>query len=58
MNNDPYRRLVEVLDILPNGFPATENGLEITLLKKIFEPDEAGLFCRLKLRFETPEQIA
>lgn len=57
-NKDPYEQLAHVLDTLPNGFPATENGIEIRLLKKIFTPDEAELFCKLKLNFETPEHIA
>jgi len=58
MSIDVYRRLADTLNTLPNGFPATEDGLEITLLKKIFDPDEAELFCELRLTFETPEQIA
>ena len=58
MNTDVYRRLADTLNTLPNGFPATEDGLEIKLLKKIFDPDEAELFCDLRLSFETPEQIA
>lgn len=59
MNEEgPYRKLARVLDTLPNGFPPTEDGIEIRLLKKIFNPDEAELFCRLRLNFETPEQIS
>ena len=58
MSDDVYRRLAKVLDTLPNGFPATESGLEIKLLKKIFSPDEADLFCDLRLSFETAEQVA
>jgi H+/Na+-translocating ferredoxin:NAD+ oxidoreductase subunit B len=58
MNDEVYRRLAKVLDTLPNGFPPTESGVEIKLVKKIFEPDEADLFCKLKLNYETSEQIA
>jgi len=58
MENGIYRKLAKVLDTLPSGFPATPDGVEIKLLKKIFNPDEAGLFCRLTLNFETPEQVA
>jgi len=58
MDDTVYKKLAKVLDTLPNGFPATENGLEIKLLKKVFTPDEAELFCDLKLHFETAEQIA
>jgi len=58
MSDDRYRKLAKVLDTLPNGFPPTESGLEIRLLEKIFEPEEAELVCDLRLTFETPEQIA
>ncbi len=58
MNDDVYHRLARVLDSLPNGFPATDSGVEIRLLKKVFEPDEAELFCDLRLKFETAGQIA
>jgi Fe-S-cluster-containing hydrogenase component 2 len=58
MSDEIYRKLAKVLDTLPNGFPATDNDLEIRLLKKIFEPDQAELFCDLRLAFESAEQIA
>ncbi len=58
MSDEIYYRLAKVLDTLPNGFPATSSGVEIRLLKKIFEPDEAELFCDLRLSFETAAQIA
>ena len=53
-----YRKLSEVLDTLPNGFPSTVSGVEIKLLKKIFTPDQAELFCDMRLTFETAEEIA
>jgi H+/Na+-translocating ferredoxin:NAD+ oxidoreductase subunit B len=58
MSDGIYQQLAKVLDTLPNGFPATENGIEIKLLKKIFDPQDAELFCDLKLSFETTDQIA
>jgi len=58
MGEDVYHKLAKVLDTLPNGFPSTESGVEIRLLKKIFKPDEAELFCDLRLGFETAEQVA
>lgn len=58
MREDTYKALAILLDTLPNGFPATDDGIEIKLLKKIFTEDEAELFCDLKLTFETAEQIA
>ena len=58
MTQDVYHRLAAVLNTLPNGFPATADGLEIRLLKKVFDIDEADLCCDLRLTFETAEQIA
>lgn len=58
MNEDIYYKLANVLDTLPNGFPATQDGLEIKILKKIFSPEQAALFCDLRLTFGTAEQIA
>lgn len=53
-----YSSLREHLDSMPNGFPATESGVEIELLKRIFTEAEASLFMKLKLVFETPQQIS
>lgn len=58
MNADVYTLQAKVLDTLPNGFPSTQNGIEIKLLKKIFQPEDAELFCDLRLTFETADQIA
>jgi len=58
MNDEIYYRLAEVLDTLPSGFPPTKSGVEIGILKKIFTPEEADLFCDLKLTYEAAEQIA
>jgi hypothetical protein len=40
------------LDGIPNGFPESENGIEIKILKRIFTPEEAKLFMKLRLAFE------
>ena len=36
MSEDIYKKLANVLDTLPNGFPASETGVELKLLKMIF----------------------
>lgn len=36
-----YRKLQHQLDTLPIGFPATNSGVEIRLLKFLFTPEEA-----------------
>ena len=51
MADEIYHKLARVLDTLPNGFPTTESGVEIKLLKRIFSPELADLFCDLRLTF-------
>jgi electron transport complex protein RnfB len=58
MREEMYLKLAKVLDSLPNGFPATESGVEIKLLKRIFRPEDTELFCDLRLNFETAMQIS
>lgn len=58
MENEVYNKLAKVLDTLPNGFPATDSGMEIDLLRKIFTPDQADLFCDLRLQFESAASVA
>ncbi len=58
MNDTVYEKLARVLDTLPNGFPRTDSAVEIKLLKKIFTPEQAELFCDMRLTFETAEEIA
>jgi len=58
MNDTVYQKLAKTLDTLPNGFPSTESGVEIRILKKIFSEEDAEVFCDLRLSFESPEDIA
>lgn len=58
MNESIYHNLAKILDTLPSGFPATESGVEIKLLKRIFRPQDAELFCDLRLDFETAQEIS
>ncbi|MFX0070288.1 MAG: ATP-binding protein [Candidatus Hermodarchaeota archaeon] len=43
-----YRELQEHLDKMPVGFPKTESGVEISLLEKLFTPEEALIATKLK----------
>ena len=56
--SDVYRRLAERLDSLPNGFPATESGLELRILRKIFSPEEAEMALKMRTTPETVEAIS
>jgi H+/Na+-translocating ferredoxin:NAD+ oxidoreductase subunit B len=42
-----YEHLADALNKLPNSFPRTKSNIEITLLKKIFLPEEARLAGQL-----------
>ncbi len=53
-----YERLADQLDALPNGFPRTESGVEIRLLKKIATPEEAWLAGQLSRKMESAAEIA
>jgi len=53
-----YNLLREHLDNMPNGFPSTKSGVEIEILKMIFTEEEASVFMKLKMVFETPQQIS
>ena len=53
-----YNELRELLNTLPNGFPATDTGVEMKILKKVFTEEDAEIFMKLKLQFETTEQIS
>ncbi len=58
MSEDVFRELQKMLDSIPNGFPATESGVEIKILKRIFTEDEAKLFMKLRMRMEPVTKIA
>lgn len=55
--SDAYKRLAEKLDSLPNGFPATESGVELKILKKIFSPAEAEMALKVNMVPETAEAM-
>ena len=58
MLNDVYEQLADALDRLPNGFPRTSSGAEITILKWIFSQEDAELGCQLTGNMETVDTIA
>jgi formate hydrogenlyase subunit 6/NADH:ubiquinone oxidoreductase subunit I len=57
-HTDVYERLARFLDDLPAGFPRTENGTEMRLLRQLFTPEEAELALHLTLIPETAKVIA
>jgi len=55
---DVYQRLARFLDRLPAGFPPAPGGAELKILRKLFTPEEAGLFMHLSLLGESARVVA
>lgn len=53
-----YRELRQHLDKMPGGFPETESGVELRILKKLFTPAQAELALHTRLMPETAATIA
>jgi Na+-translocating ferredoxin:NAD+ oxidoreductase subunit B len=53
-----YEKVRERLDRMGTGFPETENRLELRILKKLFNEEEAELFLHLAPLLEAPVQVA
>jgi len=58
MTNDVYTRLREFLDNMPGGYPTTESGVELKILKKLFTPEQAEITMKLTAMPEPVAQIA
>jgi predicted transcriptional regulator len=56
--NTIYSNLRERLDTYSLGFPATQSGVEIDILKKIFNESDAEFFMNLSPRLESADDIA
>ena len=55
---DVYEILRKRMDDLGTGYPGTESGVEIRILKRLFNEEEADLFAHLTPLLETPEEAA
>ena len=53
-----YNQLAQHLDNLPGGYPATESGIELRILKRLFTPEEAEIAVHLTLKPEPAAAIA
>jgi NAD-dependent dihydropyrimidine dehydrogenase PreA subunit len=52
---DIYEKLRERLDMFPQGFPKTESGVELEVLKHLFTPEEAEIMMHLR---PLPEKLS
>ena len=55
---DVYEKLAQHLDNLPSGFPRTESGVEMRILRRLFSPEEAKLATCLTMIPEPTAGIA
>ncbi|CAB5088180.1 Ferredoxin [Olavius algarvensis associated proteobacterium Delta 3] len=53
-----YHSLAQHLDSLPGGYPSTESGVELRILKRLFTPGEAEIAGHLTLMPESAAAIA
>ena len=58
MTESVYEQLAAALDRLPNGFPRTPSNIELTLLSKIFSPEEASLASQLRGEMEPLDALS
>jgi len=58
MAEDVYVKLADYLDQLPAGFPRTESGVELRILKHLFSYEDASLALHISLIPEEPRVIA
>ena len=58
MAQNIYHQLREQLDQYSIGFPPTDSGVELKILKRLFTEEESGMFLDMTLFLETPADIA
>ncbi|MBI4797967.1 MAG: 4Fe-4S ferredoxin [Desulfarculus sp.] len=55
---DAYQQLAQHLDNLPGGYPPTQSGVELRILRRLFNQDEAELAVKLTLIPEQAKVVA
>ena len=58
MSEHVYDQLANALDKLPNGFPRTDSGIELEILKRIFTQEEARIAGQLGREMESYVDIS
>jgi len=58
VTRDVYERLARRLGSLPSGFPRTESGVELRILRAIFPPEDAAMALAIKPIPESAAAIA
>lgn len=58
MKEDVYRQMQQALNRLSYGYPATESGVELKILKRLYSEKDAELFLQLGPEPESLEKIS
>jgi ferredoxin len=58
MSDDLYRGLARTLDSIAPGFPASQSGVELRLLARLYTPEEAAIVAVMRLNCEPAGAIA
>ena len=58
MSEDIYRKVQQQLDQYSFGFPETESGVDIEIVKLLFNEEDAELFNQMNGELETPQSVA
>ena len=58
MGDTVYQKLREQLDQYSVGFPTTQSGIEMKILRKLFTEDEAGIYLDMSLLLEESASVA
>ena len=58
MNDYIYIKLRDYLNMLPGGFPSTDTGIELKILKKLFTEEQAVIFLKLSPMPDSVKNIA
>ena len=53
-----YRRIQEQLDNYSMGFPRTDSGIELKILRRLFSEEDAALFVAMTPALEAPDAVA
>ncbi len=58
MTDGIYRQLQKRLDLYSMGFPSTDSGIELKILRYLFSEDDASMFLALTPKLEAPQAVA
>jgi len=58
MSDNIFRKLQQRLDTYSLGFPATDSGIELDILRYLFDEQDAAMFLAITRMLETPKSVA